>query len=123
MVFLLMIRRPPRATLTDTLLPYRRSTDLKVERVVRQSVKPVLVASRTFRKIARALIAFDGGPSSRKAVSFAATSPLFEDVELHLVVAGAETDKNRKALRGAREVLGDRCKRAEIVAEIGREHV
>lgn len=87
----------------------------KVERVVRQSVKPVLVASRTFRKIARALVAFDGGSSARKAVSFAATSPLFEGVDLHLIIAGAETDKNRDALRWAREVLGERCKRAEIV--------
>ncbi len=88
----------------------------KVERVVRQSVKPVLVASRAFRTIARALIAFDGGMSARKAVSFAATSPLFQDVELHLVIAGGESDKNREALRWAREVLGERAKRAEIVA-------
>ena len=88
----------------------------KVERVVRQSVKPVLVASRAFRTIERALIAFDGGPSARKAVAFAATSPLFNDVELHLVIAGGETDRNREALRWAREVLGERARRAEIVA-------
>ncbi len=88
----------------------------KVERVVRQSVKPVLVASRGFRKIERALIAFDGGPSARKAVSLAATSPLFDGVALHVVVAGPETDRNRDALRWAREVLGQRCERAEIVA-------
>jgi nucleotide-binding universal stress UspA family protein len=87
----------------------------KVERVVRQSVKPVLVASRSFRPIARALIAFDGGASARKGVAFAATSPLFKDVELHLVVAGAETDRSRDALRWAREVLGERAKRAEII--------
>jgi len=88
----------------------------KVERVVRQSVKPVLVASRAFRPVARALIAFDGGASSRKAVGFAATSPLFEDVELHLVIAGAESDRTREALRWAREVLGERARRAEIIA-------
>ncbi|WP_114952037.1 universal stress protein [Sphingosinicella terrae] len=87
----------------------------KVERAVRQSVKPVLVASREFRPIERTLIAFDGGPSARKAVSFAATSPLFADVALHLVIAGGETDRNRDALRWAGEVLGERAKRAEIV--------
>jgi len=87
----------------------------KVERVVRQSVKPVLVASRSFRAIERALIAFDGGPSARKAVSFAATSSLFEHVELHLVIAGADTDKHRNALRWGKEVLGARAKRAEII--------
>ena len=87
----------------------------KVERVVRQSVKPVLVASRAFRPVARALIAFDGGPSARKAVSFAATSAVFEGTELDLIIAGAENDRNREALRWAREVLGERAKRAEIV--------
>ena len=87
----------------------------KVERVVRQSLKPVLVASRGFRPICRALIAFDGGASARKAVAFAGTSPLFEGVELHLIVAGSETDRNRDALRWAREVLGPRAARAEIV--------
>lgn len=87
----------------------------KVERVVRQSVKPVLVASRAFRPIERALIAFDGGPSARKAVAFAATSPLFEGVDLQLVVAGPESDRNRDCLRWAVEVLGERASRAEIV--------
>jgi nucleotide-binding universal stress UspA family protein len=88
----------------------------KVERVVRQSVKPVLVASRAFKPIERALIAFDGGPSSRKAVSFAATSPLFEDVEVHVVLVGADNDKHRDAVRWASEVLGNRSKRAEIIS-------
>lgn len=88
----------------------------KVERVVRQSVKPVLVASRAFRPIERALIAFDGGQSARKAVSFVATSPLFEGIEVSLVMVGSENDKNRDAIRWASEVLGDRCKRAEVIA-------
>jgi len=87
----------------------------KVERVVRQSVKPVLVASREFRPIRRALIAFDGGPSARKAVAFAATSPLLEGVELHIVTAGADDQRHRDPLRWAREVLADRVKRAEII--------
>lgn len=88
----------------------------KVERVVRQSVKPVLVASRAFKPIEGALIAFDGGQSSRKAVIFVATSPLFEGIEVGLVMVGSETDKSRDAIRWASEVLGDRCKRAEVIA-------
>ncbi len=87
----------------------------KVERVVRQSVKPVLVANRAFEPVDRALIAFDGGQSARKAVSFVATSPLFEEVEVHLVLVGSATDKQRDAVRWAEEVLGDRCKRSEII--------
>jgi len=94
----------------------KRHLGSKVERVVRQSAKPVLVASAEFRNIERALIAFDGGPSARKAVSFAASSPLFESVELHLVIAGADTDRNRDALQWARGTLGARCKRAQTVS-------
>jgi len=88
----------------------------KVERVVRQSVKPVLVANRAFKPIARALVAFDGGQSARKAVSFVATSPLFEGVEVHVVMVGSSNDKTPDALHWAEEVLGDRCRRAELIS-------
>ncbi|QDP20601.1 universal stress protein [Sphingomonas xanthus] len=88
----------------------------KVERVIRESIRPVLVASRTFRPIHRAMIAFDGGLSARKAVSFAATSALFADVAITVVLVGKETDRSRDALRWATEVLGERCSRAETVA-------
>ncbi len=87
----------------------------KVERVVRQSVKPVLVANRAFKPIKSVLVAFDGGSSARKAVSFVGTSPLFEGVEVHLVIVAADNEKHRDAIRWGSEVLGDRCKRAEII--------
>lgn len=88
----------------------------KVERVVRQSVKPVLVANLAFKPIERALIAFDGGPSAKKAVNFVATSPLFEGVEVHLVLVGADNDRHRDAVRWAGEVMGVRSKRTEIIS-------
>jgi nucleotide-binding universal stress UspA family protein len=87
----------------------------KVERVVRQSIRPVLVASRAFKPIARVLLAFDGGQSARKAVAFAATSPLFDGIESHLVTVGADNEKHRENLRWAADLLDQRCKRAEIV--------
>lgn len=59
-----------------------------VEQVVRASTLPVLVASREFRPIRKLLIAFDGGPSSRKAVDFLVSDPAFADYECHLVHAG-----------------------------------
>ena len=77
----------------------------KVERVVRQSDKPVLVASRDFAPIRTALIAFDGGASARKAVAMAATSPLFEGVTAHVVQVGEE---GRASLDWAGETLGER---------------
>lgn len=59
-----------------------------VEQVVRASSLPVLVASREFRPIRKLLIAFDGGPSSRKAVDFLLSDPAFTTYECHLVHAG-----------------------------------
>ena len=77
----------------------------KVERVVRQRAKPVLVASRAFKQPESAVIAFDGGPSARKAVAYAATSPLLSDVRLHVVMASRDDRENEARLNWARELL------------------
>ena len=60
----------------------------RIERVVRESVRPVLVASRQFEAPSRAMIAFDGGKSAKQAVEFVRSSPLFQGIELDLVLAG-----------------------------------
>ncbi|WP_033924135.1 universal stress protein [Sphingomonas sp. 35-24ZXX] len=66
----------------------------KVERVVRQSQKPVLVATRVFKQPQRIAIAFDGGPSSRKALEYVSTSPLFGGLDIDVVLVGGYTDRN-----------------------------
>lgn len=66
----------------------------KVERVVRQSQKPVLVATRVFKQPQRIAIAFDGGPSSRKALEYVSTSPLFGGLDIDIVLVGGYTDRN-----------------------------
>ena len=66
----------------------------KVERVVRQSAKPVLVATRVFKEPQRIAVAFDGGPSSHKALEYVSTSPLFGGLEIDIVLVGPYTDKN-----------------------------
>lgn len=65
----------------------------KVERVVRQSRKPVLVATRVFKPPQRIAIAFDGGPSSRKALEYVSTSMLFGGLDIDVVLVGPYTDK------------------------------
>lgn len=59
-----------------------------LERIVRAAKKPVLVASRSMPPMTRALIAFDGGESSRKAVDHIAKGRLFRDMPLDLLMAG-----------------------------------
>lgn len=76
-----------------------------IERVVRQSEKPVLVAARAFTRPETVTVAFDGASSSRKALVFAATSPLFAEVALHVVMAGRDEPDNRAHLDWARATL------------------
>jgi len=59
-----------------------------LERVVRSARIPLLVASSEFRPVKRFLIAFDGGPSSLKAVHYVASEPLLKGTEAHLVAVG-----------------------------------
>lgn len=76
-----------------------------LERVIRESIRPVLVASRRFEVPQSAVLAFDGGSSARKAVSFAASSPLLEGVALHVVMAGQPDDRRRQHLDWARSMV------------------
>jgi len=76
-----------------------------LERVVRTSTKPVLVASREFQPVKRFLVAFDGGPSVMKAINHIATGKLFAGLEGHLVTAGRDTPEARGKLEAAANVL------------------
>lgn len=62
-----------------------------LERVVRASTRPILVTSRAFQPIRKALIAFDGGASACKAVDAVAASPLLHGVPVLVLRAAAET--------------------------------
>lgn len=64
-----------------------------LERVVRASQKPILVASRAFKPISRVLIAFDGGPSVGRAVNYlCASHKLFAGLSMHVLYVGERTD-------------------------------
>lgn len=78
-----------------------------LERVVRATRKPVLVASRAFAPINKILIAFDGGVSAIKAVEQVAASGVFAGLDCVLLTAGSSTDKTSKRMLGAAELLKD----------------
>jgi nucleotide-binding universal stress UspA family protein len=113
-----------RGSLVETLSDLESSTQLSVlgkrgehadfaslhlgsnlERVVRAAHHPVLVASRAFDTIDRFVIAYDGGPSTRKAVEFVAASPLLAGLECHLLKVGTDNDENRRNLAQAADQL------------------
>ncbi len=76
-----------------------------LERVVRASAKPILVASRAFKPIERVLIAFDGGSSVTKAVNFIAGLKGFDGLDFRLLAVGADDDATRRKIEAARDVL------------------
>ena len=72
-----------------------------LERVVRSSSKPVLVASRGFKPISRVLFAFDGGKSSLKAVEFFSQRAHYNDLPCHVLMVSADTTEHRRQVEGA----------------------
>lgn len=73
----------------------------QLQRVIRTSVRPLLVASRAFKPIQRFLVAFDGGPSSLKAVEFILVNPLLKGLECHLLHVGHPDDKANPVMEEA----------------------
>ncbi|NHK27865.1 universal stress protein [Parvularcula flava] len=76
-----------------------------LERVVRATKKPVLVASRAFRPVGRVLIAFDGGKSALKAVEHLAASKLLQGTHITLLTVGEPKEETRRQLDGAAALL------------------
>ena len=77
----------------------------QLERVIRTSVRPVLVASRDFKPIERFLIAYDGGPSVLKAVDFVLHNPLLKGLQCHILRAGKVDDNARYYLEETAQKL------------------
>lgn len=74
-------------------------------RVIRTSVRPILIATRDFKPIESCVIAFDGSASARKAVEYVAREPLLRGVQCHIVMAGHTDSGHAAALAQAEQEL------------------
>lgn len=70
----------------------------KIERVLRASDKPMLVAPEQYTDLKRVVIAYDGGQSISRAINFVANSHLFDELPIHLVMAGTDSSERRVQL-------------------------
>ena len=91
-----------------------------LERVVRSNRKPVFVASRVFKPIKRLLIAFDGGESAKKAVSYIASNKAFEGFHCALLMIGTPTNSSAEQVKNAEAVLRDANYSVEADIKIGQ---
>ncbi|TLD70800.1 universal stress protein [Phragmitibacter flavus] len=113
-------------TLVDTVAEYTPTSELLVigkrgksadfatmhlggnlERIIRSAHQPVLVTSRSFRPIDKFLLAFDGGPSAEKAVTYAINQPLLQGLTCHLYMAGISNAQTPPAFENAAQKLSN----------------
>lgn len=85
----------------------------QLERAVRAVHRPLLVASRAFSDVRRVLVAFDGSATTRKGVEMVAASPLFQGLDIRVLLVGDDTAAHQDALRWALDTLA----RADHAAE------
>jgi nucleotide-binding universal stress UspA family protein len=76
-----------------------------LERAVRASPIPLLVASRGFRPVNSVVVAFDGGASAAKAVAYMADSPLFAGTTVTLLTVGRLDAAGHRAREAALNLL------------------
>lgn len=81
----------------------------KVERVVRGSIRPILVAPRVFMPITRAAVAFDGGASATKALKHVLESRAFAGLEVVVLIVGDPGAQRDARVRTAEGLLAGRA--------------
>lgn len=72
-----------------------------IERVVRASEKPVLVASREYTEPKHVVFAYDASPAAERALERLANSPLFDGLPVTIVMAEADSEAQREKLAKA----------------------
>ena len=72
-----------------------------IERVVRASARPVLVASREYTEPRHIVFAYDASPAAKRALERLANSPLFDGLPVTIVMAEAEGETKRQQLTNA----------------------
>lgn len=78
-----------------------------IERVVRASTKPVLVASREYVEPQHIVFAYDASPAADRALERLVESTLFTGLPVHIVMADTDNEARRRALNSAAAGLGE----------------
>ncbi|WP_431469678.1 universal stress protein [Sphingosinithalassobacter sp. LHW66-3] len=87
----------------------------KIERVVRASDRPILIASRAVEEPREIVFAYDASKAAERALERLLDSPLFVGLPVHIVMADTDNDAHRAALRGAADQLrGSRAVRETL---------
>lgn len=77
----------------------------KVERVVRASTRPVLIAPEAVKPPQSVVLAYDGSKAADRALERLAHSPLFAGLPVHVITVGPDDDRHRNLLTTAQQAL------------------
>lgn len=83
----------------------QRDLGRNVEHVMRSLSRPILTVTEDFQTPRRAMIAFDGGMHTRRAVRIVAASPLFKGLPVHVLMSGKPKADAQKQLEWANASL------------------
>jgi len=102
----------------------------KIERVVRASDRPILIASRAVEEPRAVIFAYDASKAADRALERLLNSPLFTGLPVHIVMADGDDVARRQALdaaagqlRGSRDVRTtlQRGKPETVIADIVKQ--
>ena len=79
----------------------------KIERVVRASKKPVLIASREYTEPSHIVFAYDASPAADRALNRLIESTLFTGMPITIVMADTDNEAHRHALNKAATLLSN----------------
>lgn len=79
----------------------RQQVGANLERLIRTSSRPVLVAPQAFRPVNRYLFAFDGGASTGRAIDYLVHHPLLSNAEGRILLVGDAVDSLEHRLHDA----------------------
>ena len=77
----------------------------QVQEIIRSLHKPVLLVNQDYTEPQKVMLAYDGSPSSEKALEMVAQSPLFKTLPCHVVNVNKNRDAAQKLLDQARTKL------------------
>lgn len=72
-----------------------------LERIIRASQRPIVIAGQQFRPPRRFLVAYDGGDSANKAIDALIRNPILTAAEGHVLMIGKGTDREQEQLAAA----------------------
>ncbi|GGK40619.1 universal stress protein [Salinarimonas ramus] len=88
-----------------------------LERIVRASTRPVLVAARAFRPIAKVVLAYDASPSAERALDLASHDPMTNGLAVEVITVGdGEAARTRVEAAAERLRAAGRAATGRVVA-------